>query len=80
MTQYGWVGLVLGALGFAIVKLYTAQVKINAEIRAELTDLRKQTDEYMVKDRSEMTKVINDNTRALENNSRIIEKFLSQPR
>jgi hypothetical protein len=65
LTQYGALGVITLGLGAALWFLLKRQIASEDKLKSEVSDLRKEMNEYMRKDQGSMKDAIENNTRAL---------------
>lgn len=75
LTQYGALGVITLGLGAALWFLLKRQIASEDKLKAEVSDLRKEMNEYMRKDQGTMKDAIENNTRALNQ----IQLMIMQP-
>ena len=65
LTQYGALGVITLALGYALYYLLKRQIASEDKLKAELEDLRKEMNTYLRNDNSAMKSTIENNTKAI---------------
>jgi uncharacterized membrane-anchored protein YhcB (DUF1043 family) len=65
LTQYGALGVITLALGYALYYLLKRQIASEDKLKAELEELRKEMNAYLRNDNSTMKSTIENNTKAI---------------
>jgi len=65
LTQYGALGVITLALGYALYYLLKRQIASEDKLKAELEELRKEMNTYLRNDNSTMKSTIENNTKAI---------------
>jgi hypothetical protein len=65
LTQYGALGVITLALGYALYYLLKRQIASEDKLKAELEELRKEMNTYLRNDNSSMKSTIENNTKAI---------------
>jgi uncharacterized membrane-anchored protein YhcB (DUF1043 family) len=65
LTQYGALGVITLALGYALYYLLKRQIASEDKLKAELEELRKEMNTYLRTDNASMKSTIENNTKAI---------------
>ena len=74
LTQYGALGVITLALGYALYYLLKRQIASEDKLKAELEELRKVMNTYLRNDNSSMKSTIENNTKAINDLKDMIYK------
>ena len=74
LSQYGALGLITLALGYALYYLLKRQIASEDKLKSELDDLRKQMNDYLRTDQNTLKSTIENNTKAINDLKDIIYK------
>ncbi len=74
LSQYGALGIITLALGYALYYLLKRQIASEDKLKSELEDLRKEMNNYLRSDNSTMKTTIENNTKAINDLKDIIYK------
>jgi hypothetical protein len=74
LTQYGALGVITLALGYALYYLLKRQIASEDKLKAELEELRKEMNTYLRNDNSSMKSTIENNTKAINDLKDMIYK------
>lgn len=65
LTQYGALGIITLALGYALYYLLKRQIASEDKLKGEVEQLRKEMNEYLRNDQNRLKETIENNTKAL---------------
>lgn len=65
LTQYGALGVITLALGYALYYLLKRQIASEDKLKGEVEQLRKEMNEYLRNDQNRLKETIENNTKAL---------------